>query len=97
MSQVDLVVYLPILFWFLIFFSSFYILLYIYVIPLLYSALKVRQLFFVKLINDLGFYNFLLDLFQLNDFNNFKKLNIVILKKIYLIKQILNYKQMQIC
>jgi hypothetical protein len=95
MSQVDFVIYLPLLFWFLIFFIIFYILLYIYIIPLLYSALKVRQLFFISLISDLSFYNFLLDLFKFNEYTYFKKLNLILLKYSFLIKYFWHYQNIK--
>lgn len=52
MSQIDKLNYIPLLFWFLIFFSFFYFILVIYVLPLIFSALRVRSLFFNHLLNE---------------------------------------------
>jgi len=50
MSQVDKVNYLPLLFWFVILFFVFYFIIFTFILPMLYTTLKVRQLFFFELI-----------------------------------------------
>lgn len=53
MAQIDKLNYLPLLVWFLVFFIFFYFYLVIYVLPVIFGALKVRRLFFNSLINEL--------------------------------------------
>jgi hypothetical protein len=50
MSQVDKVVYIPLLFWFIILFLGLYLVVYSYFLPLLFSSFKTRRLFFIHLI-----------------------------------------------
>jgi hypothetical protein len=70
MTQVDFVVYIPLLFWFVILFIVFYALMYIYIIPLLFSTLKVKQLFFSFLMTNLSISNLFLEVnYFLNDKN----------------------------
>jgi len=51
MSQIDKVIYIPLLFWFWILFISFYFFIFSYFLAFLYSTLKLRNLFFDKLID----------------------------------------------
>jgi len=50
MAQVDKINYIPLLFWFIILILLFYVITFTFIIPMLYNALKVRQLFFLELI-----------------------------------------------
>ena len=45
MSQIDYLIYIPILFWVIVMFSFWYILLLGIIIPKLYGVLRVRKLF----------------------------------------------------
>jgi len=60
MAQVDFFNYFSIIFWFVLFFSIFYILNYIYIIPFLYSNLFIRFKYFLfyynKIKNNITFY-----------------------------------------
>ena len=48
MAQVDFVNYFSILFWFFFFFNFFYFLCYSIILPLIYSILFVRNIFYIK-------------------------------------------------
>lgn len=50
MSQVDKLVYLPLLFWFVVLFLSLYFLVFCYLLPLFFTAFKTRRLFFIDLL-----------------------------------------------
>jgi len=52
MSQIDKLNFIPHLFWFLILFFIFYFLIFSYILPLIYQALKVRELFLSFIINE---------------------------------------------
>jgi hypothetical protein len=52
MSQLDKLNYLPLLFWFLVFFILMYFILFSYILPLIFSGLKVRELFYRHLLNE---------------------------------------------
>lgn len=52
MAQIDKLNYVPLLVWFLIFFIFFYFYLVIYVLPFIFSALRVRSLFFDSLLGE---------------------------------------------
>ena len=59
MSQVDKLNYLPLLFWFLILILIFYFLVFSFLLPLLFSSLKTRGIFFFILVDDIvGLYGF---------------------------------------
>jgi len=51
MSQIDKLNYIPLLFWFMFFFFFLYGLLLIYILPFIFGTLRVRTLFFTKLVN----------------------------------------------
>lgn len=51
MSQVDRLVYVPLLFWFVILLLLLYFVVYSYFLPLFFTAFKVRRLFFYNLVN----------------------------------------------
>ena len=70
--------------------------MYIYVLPLIYSNLKVKQLYFSNLMNNICIYNLFLELNSLFDLNYLKKILIKLSKNILFIKLILNYKKMLI-
>ena len=53
MSQLDKLNYLPILFWFLVFFFIMYFLLFSYILPLIFGSLKVRELFYRQLLDEI--------------------------------------------
>src|ERR1044072_9221275 len=50
MSQVDKLVYVPLLFWFVVLFLSLYFLVFCYLLPLFFTAFKTRRLFFIDLL-----------------------------------------------
>jgi len=71
MSQVDLINYIPLIFWFIIFFVVLYCLIFMYILPLIYSALKVRVCFLKSLIKEIKEIFLLnLNLIRLNFLNN---------------------------
>jgi hypothetical protein len=77
MSQIDKLNYMPILFWFLVFFIGLYFILFVYILPLIFSGVKVRSLFFKQLIEEMviiSIFNVGLDLFY-KDFSYFSVLN----------------------
>ena len=43
MSQIDKVVYFPMLFWFVVFFSIFYLIVYSFIVPLVVSIITSRE------------------------------------------------------
>jgi hypothetical protein len=91
MSQVDFVIYIPLLFWFVILFIIFYILMYIYIIPLLYSTLKVKRLFFDYLIENLCISNLFLEVyFYIYNKNIYFCIN-KFLKNTFFLKEFHNY------
>ena len=49
MSQVDRLVYIPLLFWFIILFVGLYLIIYCYFLPMFYTVFKTRRLFFFNL------------------------------------------------
>ena len=51
MAQVDILTYFPSLFWFVLNFLLLYILIVVYVLPIVYSGLKVRTFLLLKLEN----------------------------------------------
>jgi hypothetical protein len=51
MAQVDIITYFPSLFWFVLNFLLLYILIVVYVLPIVYSGLKVRTFLLLKLEN----------------------------------------------
>lgn len=50
MAQIDRVIYFPMLVWFIFLFLVFYFVLYFTFLPVIYTALKGRSLFFMDLI-----------------------------------------------
>ena len=60
--------------------------MYIYVLPLIYSNLKVKQLYFSNLMNNICIYNLFLELNSLFDLNYLKKILIKLSKNIFFIK-----------
>ena len=86
MTQVDFVVYIPLLFWFVILFVMFYILMYIYIIPLLFSTLKVKQLFFSYLMDNLSISNLFLEVYFFFYHKNFQQSFYKSLKFTFIIK-----------
>lgn len=91
MSQVDLVIYIPLLFWFVILFVMFYVLMYVYIIPLLFSTLKVKQLFFVDLMNNISISNLFLDIYFFLNNKNIQKSFYKNLKSTFIIKYFYNF------
>ena len=53
MAQIDFVNYFPLLFWFIIFFCSFYIIIFMYIIPIFYATLKIREFYLIHLIKNI--------------------------------------------
>jgi hypothetical protein len=88
MSQVDIVTYIPLLFWFIILFIIFYILMYIYIIPLLFSTLKVKNLFFSFLMENLYISNLFLETYYFLNDKFLHKHILKILKLTYIFKHI---------
>jgi hypothetical protein len=50
MSQVDKLVYVPLLFWFVVLFFLLYVGVFCYLLPLFFGAFKTRRLFFFDLL-----------------------------------------------
>lgn len=50
MAQIDRVIYFPMLVWFIILFLLFYFVIYFMFLPVIYTSLKGRSLFFLELI-----------------------------------------------
>lgn len=73
MSQIDTISYFPSLFWFFLNFVLFYFLILTYILPLLYTALKVRFYFLFKLENILIFSEIYMNKFNMFFFNFNKK------------------------
>lgn len=48
MAQVDFVNYFPILFWFYIIFIAYYLINYSFVLPSIYSTLKIRRNIYIS-------------------------------------------------
>jgi len=46
MSQIDLLIYFPLLFWFILYILFFYYLIFKLIVPLLYYILKLRYNYF---------------------------------------------------
>ena len=90
MTQVDFVVYIPLLFWFVILFIIFYILMYIYIIPLLFSTLKVKQLFFSYLMDNIYISNLFLEVYYFLNNKNFQNNFYKSLKFSFIIKYFYN-------
>jgi hypothetical protein len=55
MSQVDKLNYLPMILWFVIFLVVFYFMIFSFILPLIFSSLSVRFLFFDNLLKNLMF------------------------------------------
>src|ERR1700722_14403917 len=53
MAQIDFVNYFPLLFWFIIFFCCFYIIIFMYIIPIFYTSLKIREFYLMYLIKNI--------------------------------------------
>lgn len=53
MSQVDKLNYLPMILWFVIFLAFFYFMIFSFILPLIFSSLSVRFLFFDNLLKNL--------------------------------------------
>jgi hypothetical protein len=53
MAQIDFVNYFPLLFWFVILFCCFYIVIFMYVIPIFYTSLKIREFYLVHLVKNI--------------------------------------------
>lgn len=53
MSQIDKLNYVPLLFWFLIFFGFLYFYLVLYILPFIFGSLRTRALFFNYLVNEI--------------------------------------------
>lgn len=53
MSQIDKLNYVPLLFWFLIFFVFLYFYLVSYILPFIFGALRTRVFFFNYLVDEL--------------------------------------------
>jgi len=68
--------------------------MYIYILPLLYSSLKVKQLFFFNLNNNLCIYNLFLELNSFIDLTIIKKILIKYFKNIFFIRYSLMYQKM---
>jgi len=90
MSQVDFIIYLPLLFWFIVLFVIFYLLMYLYIIPLLYSTLKVKELFFSSLMDDFSLFNLFLEICFFLDNKPFQKALFRYFKFVFIIKHFLN-------
>lgn len=57
MAQVDKLNYLPLLFWFVLLFVAIYIVILTRFLPMLYSMLKTRRLFFSMVFNRIKKYS----------------------------------------
>jgi len=92
MSQVDFINYIPLIFWFIVFFIILYGLLYTCVLPLIYSALKTRNCFLEDLIKEIK-KNFILKIYFFKLSILLRKINLVFILKnwIKFIKINLNY------
>lgn len=55
MAQVDKLNYFPNLFWFILLFILTYFIMFCYILPFLYSSLKIRNLFFNLLIRNIKY------------------------------------------
>jgi hypothetical protein len=53
MAQIDFVNYFPLLFWFIIFFCCFYMIIFMYIIPIFYTSLKIREFYLIHLIKNI--------------------------------------------
>jgi hypothetical protein len=65
--------------------------MYIYVLPLLYSNLKVKHLYFSHLMHNLSIYNLFLELNLIVDSKNLNKILFKFSKNIFFIKTFLFY------
>jgi hypothetical protein len=61
MAQIDFVNYFPLLFWFIIFFCSFYVIIFMYIIPIFYTTLKIREFYLMHLIKCICRLDYLLE------------------------------------
>lgn len=83
MSQVDFINYVPLLVWSIIALLFFYFLIFVYILPLFFNALKVRSLYY-KDLTQIAYSNYLYLNFLLRIFKNSLK----ILNLAYFVKQI---------
>jgi len=76
MSQVDFINYVPLLIWSIASLLFFYFLIFVYILPLFFNALKVRSLYYKDLIQiarlNYLYLEFLLRIFK----NSLKNLNL---------------------
>lgn len=85
MAQVDKLNYLPLLFWFIIFFILIYFLITVRIIPYVYIILKSRSRFYKKLLfiikrNLKSFYRYIANYIAINRFLLTRFIRISILK-----------------
>lgn len=53
MAQIDFVNYFPLLFWFIMLFCCFYIIIFMYIIPIFYTSLKIREFYLIHLVKNI--------------------------------------------